>query len=604
MTAPYRELYVAADLSALLAERQRRIAARAAEEERKRLEAEAEERAETEAQEQLGERYRAVAERARSKLFDKQRAAFVDEIARRMTALDTRRAGKTFGGIREYVAFALENPKSRQLYINETRDEAKALAWDEPDDGIVSVLEQLDLVRGEKRGDEADYWANETELIVRFRNGSIIKLFGADDERQINKLRGRKWHRAWVDEAQKARFLQQLIQQVLGASMADFQGQIWLTGTPSRDTAGYFYEVTRQDGQPRAPGWAVHEWAVTDNPYFGRVVARDDGAFDVVGLEGLHVGTFADRSDAEVAAKAERWRVTAAAALEENGWTEDDPDFQREWLGRWVITDANFVYPVNAVAPHLLTFAPMRITVTGRYDHETSMRDLPRNKRGKRMHWLFSIGLDFGFFPDPFAICMGAFSMETEVAYEMWSWKKIRTDADEQREELQYLVDNVENIASIVGDPAGQRALMKGWRERLFIPIEDAEKNEKDTWIDLMGTAIRKGRWKYREGSPLLHEHRHLVWLPVKAGKRKEHSDRRLLDGSVPGNHCSDGGLYQWRHMTNWLARPDVGPRSPEERLAAEGRVLEAQVDAAYSGKSKPKREEWGMLDDYEEGWT
>jgi hypothetical protein len=522
----------AARVAAYLAEKHRREALRAAEEERAKAEAEAEERAEAAVQAELAERYRDIATRIRATLYDKQVAAFVEEKAHRVAMLCTRRAGKTFGGIREFVAFALENPKSRQLYINETRDECKALAWDEPDDGIIAVLDAFGLERGDKRGDDADYWANETELIVRFRNGAMIKLYGADDERQIDKLRGRKWHRVLCDEAQKARHLQALVQRILGASMADFEGQIWLTGTPSRDTAGYFYEVTRQDGQTRAPGWAVHGWSVTDNPFFG-------------------------------ATPEARWSRTAAKALEENGWTEDEPDFQREWMGLWVITDANHVYPVHAVPAHILTFAPLRMNAAGKYDHEASMRDLPRGRRNRPMHWLFSIGLDFGFFPDPFAICMGAFSMETDVAYEMWSWKKIRTDADEQRDELKHLVDNVDNIVSIVGDPAGQRALMKGWRERFFIPIEDAEKNEKDTWIDLMGTAIRKGRWRYRENSPLLHEHRHLVWLPVKNGKRKEHSDRKLLDGSVPGNHCFVAGT---------MIETENGPR-PIESLSPGVRV-------------------------------
>lgn len=557
----------AASLAELLAERRRREAAREAEAARVAAEKQAEEAQEEAALATLQERYRDVAGRIRATLYDKQREAFLDHAARRMAGLCTRRAGKTFGGIREFVAYALENAKSRQLYINETRDEAKALAWDEPDDGIISVLDGFGLKRGEKRGDDGDFWANETELIVRFRNGSIIKLFGADDERQIDKLRGRKWNRAWIDEAGKMRHLQALIQRVLGASMADFDGQIWMTLTPSLEAAGYAYDVTRQDGQ-RAPGWVVYEWSVVDNPFFG-------------------------------ATPEERWARTAAKALEENGWTEDEPDFQREWLGRWVITDANYVYPVHAVAPHLLTFAPMRMNASGLYDHEAALRDLPRGRRGKPMHWLFSIGLDFGFFPDPFAICMGAFSMETDVAYEMWSWKKIRTDADEQRDALKYLVDNVDGIVSIVGDPAGQRALMKGWRERFFIPIEDAEKNEKDTWIDLMGTAIRKGRWRYRENSPLLHEHRHLVWLPVKNGKRKEHSDRKLMDGSVPGNHNADAALYAWRHMTNWLARPDVGPQTPEDRMNAEADRMEKQLDATYS---RPRDDGWEDVDDMG-GW-
>jgi hypothetical protein len=531
----------ASSLSALLAERQRRIAARQVEEERARLEAEAEARNDEAVQAELAERYRDIATRIRATLYDKQTLAFVQERARRVAMLCTRRAGKTFGGIREMVAFALENAKARQLYINETRDEAKALAWDEPDDGILAVLQSFGLERGDKRGDAADFWANETELIVRFRNGSIIKLFGADDERQINKLRGRKWNRVLWDESQKARHLQQGIQQVLGASMADFDGQIWLTGTPSLDTAGYFYEVTRQDGQPRAPGWAVHEWSVVDNPFFG-------------------------------ASPDERWERTAAVALKENGWTTDDPDFQREWLGRWVVTDANFVYPVHAVEPRKLTFAPTRLDASGLYDHTASLRDLPKNLRGRDHQWLFSIGVDFGFDPDGFAIVLVGFALTHDTAYEMYSWKKTRTDAVEQKQRLDYLFEHVDNIVSIVGDPAGTRSLLKGWRERLGLPIEEAEKAEKDTWIDLLASDIRRGKYKYREDSPLLDEHRHLVWLPVKNGKRVAHKHRKLLDGRVPGDHCSDANLYGWRHATNWLARPDVGPQTHEEHLAADER--------------------------------
>jgi hypothetical protein len=531
----------ASSLSALLAERQRRIAARLAEEERARLEAEAEARNEESVQAELAERYRDIATRIRATLYDKQTLAFVQERARRVAMLCTRRAGKTFGGIREMVAFALENAKARQLYINETRDEAKALAWDEPDDGILAVLQSFGLERGDKRGDSADFWANETELIVRFRNGSIIKLFGADDERQINKLRGRKWMRVLWDEAQKARHLQQGIQQVLGASMADFDGQIWLTGTPSLDTAGYFYDVTRQDGQPRAPGWAVHGWGVVDNPFFG---ATPD----------------------------ERWERTAAVALKENGWTTEDPDFQREWLGRWVVTDANFVYPVHAVEPRKLTYAPMRIDASGLYDHAAALRDLPKNLRGREHQWLFSIGVDFGFDPDGFAIVLVGFALTHDTAYEMYSWKKTRTDAVEQKQRLDYLFEHVDNIVSIVGDPAGTRSLLKGWRERLGLPIEEAEKAEKDTWIDLLASDIRRGKYKYREDSPLLDEHRHLVWLPVKNGKRVAHKHRKLLDGRIPGDHCSDANLYGWRHATNWLSRPDVGERSIEERMAEDER--------------------------------
>jgi hypothetical protein len=539
-------------LAELLAEKNRRAAARAEEERKAELEREAEERAEEAAQAELAERWSKIADSIRATLYDKQRASFVEEKADRVAMLCTRRAGKTFGGIREMVAYALEHAKSRQLYINETRDEAKALAWDEPDDGILAVLAAFDLKRGEKRGDDGEFWANETELVVRFRNGSIIKLFGADDERQVNKLRGRKWHRVLWDEAQKARHLQQGIQQVLGASMADFEGQIWITGTPSMDTSGYFFEVTRDDGQPAAPGWAVHRWSVVDNPFFG---ATPDA----------------------------RWARTAGAALVDNGWTEEDPDFRREWLGLWVTTDANFVYPVHRIDPRRLTFAPVRfkegslsdgVPVKDLYDHKAARADLPRDKHNRPLLWLYSVGLDFGYDPDGFSVVVLAFSLKHDVCFEMYSWKKTKTDTYEQKDRLNHVLEQIEAegdaLASVVGDPAGTRGLLKGWRERALIPIEEAEKVQKDTWIDLMGADIRRSLFKYRAGSMLLDEHKHLVWLPVKNGKRVANKHRKLLDGRVPGDHCSDGALYGWRHASNWLARPDVGPQSQQQRLAVE----------------------------------
>src|SRR5690606_6775688 len=154
----------------------------------------------------------------------------------------SRRAGKTFSVGRALIAFALVTPKSRQIYLNETIGEAKALLWDEPDDGLLAVLERLGLERGEKRKDltagKADYVANEAELVLRFANGSLIYLVGADNAKQANKLRGRKVHRVVVDEAQKLPAIDNLVKRVLGASIKDLKGQIWLIGTPGIDCAG------------------------------------------------------------------------------------------------------------------------------------------------------------------------------------------------------------------------------------------------------------------------------------------------------------------------------------------------------------------------------
>src|SRR5688572_6416103 len=336
----------AASLAELLAERQRRRAAAST------VAVESETRQ---------EKWARVAESMLACLFPQQRAFWLEDQARRKAGLCSRRAGKTFGGARAFLAEALTKPKSRLVYINETRAEAKALLWDEPDDGLPALMMAAGLKEGE------DYRANATELVIRFANGSIIGLFGADDERQVNKLRGRKFSAAWSDEAQKMPHLQTLVQRVLGASMKDFDGTLYMTGTPSRDCAGYFYDVTNPE--QTAPGWSVHRWTTRDNPFFG---ATED----------------------------ERYARTSAAALEENGWTEADPHFRREWLGTWVQEDSRYVYPVHQVDPKRLTFAPFRVNAAGQYDHVAAERDLPRSPRNRPMTWLYSLGIDYGFRPD------------------------------------------------------------------------------------------------------------------------------------------------------------------------------------------------------------
>jgi hypothetical protein len=166
----------------------------------------------------------------------------------------------------------------------------------------------------------------------------------------------------------------------------------------------------------------------------------------------------------------------------------------------------------------------------------------------------------------------------------MYSWKKVKTDTYEQKDRLEHVIDQIDaagdGLASIVGDPAGTRGLLKGWRERAAIPIEEAEKQHKDTWIDLLCADIRRNLFVYRAGSMLLDEHKHLVWLPLKLGKRVAHKHRKLLDGRIPGDHCAAGTLYSWRHASNWLAKVDPAPPgTPEEKRAADQARAAAELE-------------------------
>lgn len=530
--------------------------------------------------------------RARADEHPKQRAFWRSE-AKQSAALCTRRAGKSDGGVHEWLAKAITTAGWRGVYINTTRAEAKKVVWkNDLGMGWLDLLPRYGELLARSRVLAYEIggvvaMVNLTELTIDFSNGSQIALFGADDEQAIQKLLGQAKDEVWVDEAQKFPHLRQLIVRVVSPLMKDKRtlsgtGFIRLTGTPSTDCAGYFYDVTCEPGDGETPlaGWEVHRWSVTDNPGFGTT-------------------------------SEERWARTAGEALTENGWDGTEPDFLREWLGKWVKTDARYVYPVHSVPDHVLVFAPQRLcdnpidsSHARWYDHEASTRDLPRKPNGRPYEWLYAIGADFGYAETAFALTMWAFTFERPDIFEMCAFKQHKVLPDDQRRYIELLWNAVPNVVAMAGDPAGQKAAdLEAWRTRFSLPIDDADKSAKNTWQALMAGDIRKGHVHYRKESPLLHEARHLVYLPTKPGKtRKDDEFRRIADGTVPGNDLCDAGLYAYRYLQHHLYRD----KPKDERTVAqktEAAYVEQvhQIDAAT--RAREIEEEVAMFEGGYEQW-
>lgn len=527
----------------------------------------------------------AMAEQLRAFMYPKQRAYYTSPAKCKATS-KTRRAGATAGGCRELLARSITTDGHRAMYVATTRREARDRAWiNDTGSGFVDIL------RAE--GEMVDHptlecWrlggvtveVREADLVLNFSNGAQIALFGFDSMSDLRKERGKAKHVYWIDEAQDFAHLEKFYDSVIMGSLADFGGECWLSGTPGQDCAGFFYEVTKNedDGDARLPGWDVHVIAVVDNPYFGRVTADHTGTWSVTDNLGTTTGPYATLEIAEAEAIKIRWDRTAGEVMRKKGWKGDEPDFIREWLGRWVKTDARYVYPVHSVPKHVLVYAPHRLMDNPLnsqhapwYDHQASMRDLPRKDRGRPYEWMFSIGADFGWAHTPFALVMWAFTFDLPDVYEMCAWKQMKVLPDDQRAYIDLLWSSTDNIVALVGDPAGQKSAdMEAWRSRFSLPIEDADKSAKNTWQELMAGDIRKGHIHYREGSPLLHEHRHLVYLPTKPGKtRKDDEYRRISDGTVPGNDLSDASLYSFKYLAHHLYRDKPkDTRAADERQA------------------------------------
>ncbi len=559
-----------------------------------------------------------MAAELRSFYYPKQHAYYTSKAKLRATK-KTRRAGATSGGCRELVARAIEYPGFRATYVTSTKKEARERAWqNDTKSGLLDVLRHYGLT--------IDHPSTEVQLIggvraiirdqamtVDFDNGSRIDLFGADDERALRKQRGLAKHVYWIDEAQDFRFIERFYDAVIIGSLTDYDGECWLSGTPGRDCVGMFYDITKDpDGNdgPPTPNWEVHTIAVVDNPFFGRVCGGSSATTGQIeyfvqdNTEAKH-GPYESFKDAEAAAIKVRWDRTAGAAMVSKGWKGDEPDFVREWLGRWTREDARYVYPVHTVQQTDLLYAPQRLAKNPfvgthpRYDGhppwfdlKKAITDLPKDRKrnNRTRQWMFAIGADFGYHPDPFALTVWAFAHDLQDVYEMMSWKCTRVHTDDQGLYMKLLWDSLDNVVVFVGDPAGKQDDFEVWRTRMGLPIDEANKKGKNTLEEFLADDIRRSRIHLRQNSPLHDEMKNLIYLPTKPGKTREVAKhRRSSDGKVHGDHCCDCARYSYASLTHFMSKLtplDPEPGSPAA-LVAEAEKHEAKLDASEQRRAE-----------------
>lgn len=182
-----------------------------------------------------------------------QQLQFIDNPAKRKVLCTTRRSGKSTATAFYLINEALLNPRSKLLYVHLTKNEAKTTMWSD-------IFETVFLKLGIK--------ADLVGLEIRFENGSIIYLTGIDaTPREMDKLRGKKYRLAVIDECQSfSQDLKQLINQVLGPTLADANATICLCGTPGNQMGEHFWwQVNRPDSNEK--GWTFFHWSWQDNPH-------------------------------------------------------------------------------------------------------------------------------------------------------------------------------------------------------------------------------------------------------------------------------------------------------------------------------------------------
>lgn len=409
-----------------------------------------------------------------------------EDLARRIVLLCGGRAGKTTLISRRFVRRARRTRRGSLLYLTLTKGHAKELLW-EP---LKDLADEYRIL----------IHFNETDLIATVRSTEArIKLVGADDRREADKLRGIPRHEIAIDEAAsfQPRDLEYLIDKAIGPRLGDYKGTLILAGTPvATGRRGLFYDVSRP-GSPEARdwkdrdgeqyedwiGWSAHRWNMFDaSPYVPEIANACEEALET---------------------------------KRRKGWTDENPTWRTEYLGEWASDASENVFKYR---PHDEAGA------------ELNMWDPPRLPNGfavlpRGPEWRYVYVIDFGH-RDPFALEIFAYTAGEKMLRHVYEFVR---QGMYSRTIAELLIGRELNLAT----PGGLFAVT-GWPDAIDADIVGVGQGQVDELANNYGIRIRPvrysqhgkhdaittfnghlvdGRMKILKGSELEAQLSHLQWV-------------------------------------------------------------------------------------------
>jgi hypothetical protein len=287
------------------------------------------------------------------------------------------------------------------------------------------------------------------------------------------------------------------LKEVIEPGLGDVRGDCIVNGTPGIVCGGAWHEISTgilPPGDKRDPNalakWTRWQWDIRQNPHF-----RDSAQY-------------------------------LTEVLAENGWTEEDPTFQREYLGLWVVDVSAQVYRYLA--------------------RRNAVTEIPFYEKAE---WVHTIGCDFGV-NDACAWSVLASHPHKREIYVVASMQRRGLLPDQAAEHTRRLVEEYRPHC-LVGDSGGLgKPYVLSYNQRFDTGLRmlAAEKTEKRANIELMNGDLSSGRMCL-----LLPDCEHLAGqmenLPWAS------SDREHEHPGYP-NDLTDSCLYAWRHHSAFLHEP------------------------------------------------
>jgi hypothetical protein len=492
-----------------------------------------------------------------NRLFDKQLTCWRDR-NRRKIVLCPRRSGKSYYAMITAIVTCLRKSAARVVIINLSLQAARDVYWWE----MQALNEQFDL--GLK--------FMSTTLEIEFPNSSRIKLFSADTERDVEKLRGGQYDYVVIDEAKSypARMLKYMIEEVLAPSLSDRMGRLLMIGTPGSILDGPFYQYTTSfECNKQGTSFYSRPYAFKDEePYAGKKC-----------LWSFHSWTSEDTT-----AMPHIWEES----LEQKdllGYDDDHPTWRREFLGQWCATQDDLVYPYD---PEVNAWEPDSSTNFG----------LPEGHV-----WRFLVGVDLGYNDDT-AISVGAYSPTHPTFFHVYTEKLQQQDYEQAALRVKYLSEMFDGFDAWIVDTAGggSKMICEGWNRIYNFAFEPADKQQKNSYIELMAHDMRKGRCKILRNSALAWEMQLLQW-DMAGTEKGAHGERRREDPRC-ANHACDSFLYLWRYAYHHFFKEQKAElqRGSEEWWKNYQKEERMKVIAEQAARNS--LEGWEKDLDFAEPWT
>lgn len=426
------------------------------------------------------------------------------------TAVCSRRAGKTVGIAADMIDTCLKENNVICLYLTLSKRNARNIIWSD----IQKILDDHKI--------EAKI--NQVEMSILFKNGSKINIEGAKDRSEVEKYRGWKLRKCYIDECQSFRsYIQDLVNEVITPALRDLRGELYLTGTPGPIPSGYFYDCSH------SPKWYNHKWTAHDNPHLNNLP------------ELAHYEPNMPKKDLD---------ITLAEERELKGITELDPAYRRETFGEWVHDVDSLVF---------------------KYNKDTNDYNvLPKGE------YTYIMGVDVGY-NDADAIAILAYSKDHNKVYLVEEFVKAKQTISQLADAIKEIDAAYGCVKKVIDAGALGKKIQEEIVQRYGIQLEAAEKQRKIEFIELMNADMRKGILKAKASSRFAEDCALVQW------DRDKSTPDKLKVSDMYHSDINDAVLYAWREARHFLYEtPRIVPQRDTNEYMKQ---LEEQEAAAMEAK-------------------